>query len=77
MQGKKKFTEKLFTHFQSSDLVPSENFYRRLKEAGKQMHAYVGYCLQPEKNIELEAKKNRSCSNDDEKAKRKPLFFLF
>jgi len=32
MQGKKKFTEKLFTHFQLSDRVPVENFYRRSKE---------------------------------------------
>ena len=32
MQGKKKCTEKLFTHFQLSDRVPAENFYRRLKE---------------------------------------------
>jgi transposase len=32
MQGKKKFTEKLFTHFQLSDRVPQDNFYRRLKE---------------------------------------------
>jgi transposase len=32
MQGKKKFTEKLFTHFQLSDHVPADNFYRRLKE---------------------------------------------
>src|SRR5574337_257861 len=32
MQGKKKFSEKLFTHFQLSDRVPEENFYRRLKE---------------------------------------------
>jgi len=32
MQGNKKFTEKLFTHFQLSDRVPAENFYRRLKE---------------------------------------------
>lgn len=32
MQGKKKFSEKLFTHFQLSDRVPAENFYRRLKE---------------------------------------------
>ena len=31
MQGKKKFTEKLFTHFQLSDRVPMDNFYRRLK----------------------------------------------
>jgi transposase len=31
MQGKKKFTEKLFTHFQLSDRVPADNFYRRLK----------------------------------------------
>jgi len=32
MQGKKHFTEKLFTHFQLSDRVPPDNFYRRLKE---------------------------------------------
>ena len=31
MQGKKPYTEKLFTHFQLSDRVPEENFYRRLK----------------------------------------------
>ncbi|MDP9230771.1 MAG: IS1182 family transposase [Bacteroidota bacterium] len=32
MQGKKHFTEKLFTNFQLSDRVPADNFYRRLKE---------------------------------------------
>jgi transposase len=32
MQGKKQYTEKLFTSFQLSDRVPAENFYRRLKE---------------------------------------------
>jgi transposase len=32
MQGKKKFTEKLFTSFQLSERVPVDNFYRRLKE---------------------------------------------
>lgn len=32
MQGKKKLTEKLFTHFQLSERVPAENFYRRLKD---------------------------------------------
>jgi transposase len=32
MQGKKKLSEKLFTHFQLSDRVPADNFYRRLKE---------------------------------------------
>ena len=32
MQGKKHFTEKLFTNFQLSDRVPEDNFYRRLKE---------------------------------------------
>jgi transposase len=32
MQGKKKFTEKLFTNFQLSERVPADNFYRRLKE---------------------------------------------
>ena len=31
MQGKKKFSEKLFTHFQLSDRIPADNFYRRLK----------------------------------------------
>jgi transposase len=31
MQGKKQFTEKLFTNFQLSDRVPEDNFYRRLK----------------------------------------------
>ena len=33
MQGKKDYQEKLFTHFQLSDHVPKENFYRRLKES--------------------------------------------
>jgi transposase len=33
MQGKKPYTEKLFTHFQLSDRVPAENFYRKLKAA--------------------------------------------
>jgi transposase len=32
MQGKKEFTEKLFTQFQLSDRVPEDNFYRRLKQ---------------------------------------------
>jgi transposase len=32
MQGKKQYAEKLFTTFQLSDHVPSDNFYRRLKE---------------------------------------------
>jgi transposase len=32
MQGKKQFSEKLFTSFQLSDRVPADNFYRRLKE---------------------------------------------
>ena len=31
MQGKKDYQEKLFTHFQLSDRIPVENFYRRLK----------------------------------------------
>lgn len=31
MQGKKQYTEKLFTTFQLSNHVPAENFYRRLK----------------------------------------------
>ena len=33
MQGKKHYTEKLFTTFQLSDYVPADNFYRRLKES--------------------------------------------
>src|SRR5438067_142242 len=31
MQGKKQFSEKLFTNFQLSDRVAEDNFYRRLK----------------------------------------------
>lgn len=31
MQGKKGYTEKMFTNFQLSDRVPEDNFYRRLK----------------------------------------------
>ena len=31
MQGKKQYTEKLFTSFQLSNYVPEDNFYRRLK----------------------------------------------
>ena len=33
MQGKKQYTEKLFTSFQLSDRVPADNFYRRLSTA--------------------------------------------
>lgn len=32
MQGKKQYTEKLFTSFQLSERVPEDNFYRRLKD---------------------------------------------
>ena len=32
MQGKKNYQEKLFSHFQLSDRIPNDNFYRRLKE---------------------------------------------
>lgn len=32
MQGKKHYSEKLFKQFQLSDRVPTDNFYRRLKE---------------------------------------------
>ncbi len=32
MQGRKDYTEKLFTSFQLSDRVPKENLYRRLRE---------------------------------------------
>jgi transposase len=33
MQGKKDYQEKLFAHFQLSERVPTNNFYRRLKSA--------------------------------------------
>ena len=33
MQGRKNYTEKLFTSFQLSDRVPKYNFYRRLRES--------------------------------------------
>src|ERR1700752_1979678 len=33
MQGRKPFNEKIFTSFQLSDRVPSDNFYRILKDA--------------------------------------------
>ena len=33
MQGKKDYQEKLYMSFQLSDRIPTENFYRRLKEA--------------------------------------------
>ena len=32
MQGKKEYQEKLFSHFQLSDRVPRNNFYRKLNE---------------------------------------------
>ena len=32
MQGKKHYSEKLFSNFQLSERVPSDNFYRRLKD---------------------------------------------
>lgn len=32
MQGKKQYSEKLFTSFQLSNHVPADNFYRRLKD---------------------------------------------
>lgn len=33
MQGKKNYSEKLFNHFQLSDRVPEDNFYRILKDS--------------------------------------------
>ena len=33
MQGKKRYSEKLFVHFQLSDRVPEDNFYRQLDNA--------------------------------------------
>ena len=32
MQGKKQFSEKIFTNFKLSDRVPEDNFYRRLRQ---------------------------------------------
>lgn len=32
MQGRKDFQEKMFTHFQLSDRVSPDNFYRKLRE---------------------------------------------
>lgn len=32
MQGRKDYTENLFTNFQLSDHVPKENFYRKLRQ---------------------------------------------
>ena len=32
MQGKKQYSEKLFSHFQLSERVPKENFYRKLRD---------------------------------------------
>jgi hypothetical protein len=32
MQGRKDYTEKLFTSFQLSSRVPKENLYRKLRE---------------------------------------------
>ena len=33
MQGKKRYSEKLFVHFQLSDRIPEDNFYRQLDNA--------------------------------------------
>jgi transposase len=52
MQGKKDYQEELFTHFQLSDFVPEENFYRRLKDVLKLDYLYAktaqyyGHCGQ-------------------------------
>ena len=43
MQGKKHFSEKLFTSFQLSERMPAENFYRRLKEVLDLSMAVQGY----------------------------------
>ena len=47
MQGKKEYQEKLFSHFQLSDRIPGNNFYRRLKEVLDPDFLYSltkGYC---------------------------------
>jgi len=52
MQGKKDYQEQLFTHFQLSDYVPEDNFYRRLKGIlnldflGSLTASYYGDCGQ-------------------------------
>src|SRR5690554_6756424 len=52
MQGKKDYSEKLFTQFQLSEHVPKENFYRRLKAAldlsflRERTQGYCGICGQ-------------------------------
>lgn len=52
MQGKKNYSEKLFTQFQLSEHVPKENFYRRLKATldlsflRERTQGYYGICGQ-------------------------------
>ncbi len=52
MQGRKKYTEKLFLNFQLSNYVPEHNFYRRLSSVldldflYKQTEKYYGKCGQ-------------------------------
>ncbi len=52
MQGEKQYQEKLFLHFQLSEVVPKETFYRRLKEIlhldfiRKRTHQFYGNCGQ-------------------------------
>jgi transposase len=52
MQGQKNYQEKIFTHFQLSQRVPGDNFYRRLKEVVhlgflyKATKPYYGSCGQ-------------------------------
>ncbi len=41
MQGKKEYSEQLFTSFQLSERVPEDNFYRRLKETLNLQWVYV------------------------------------
>ena len=41
MQGKKQYQEKLFLNFQLSDRIPTDNFYRRLKEQMDLQWLYV------------------------------------
>jgi hypothetical protein len=43
MQGKKEYQEKLFAHFQLSELILKGNFSKRVKSDAKAMRQF--YCL--------------------------------
>jgi len=47
--------------------------YKRYKTSS-QVHTHVSHCLQPEKIIEMGAKKNKNSGGENEKGCKKPLF---